>query len=55
MCGVWGGVLGHRGLDVRNQVGEDFFSFCANQSAINYEHIIFRRRDIIMVVGYILV
>ena len=34
---VWGGVLGHHGLDVRNQVGEDFLSFYAiNQlSSIN--------------------
>ena len=34
---VWGGVLGHHGLDVRNQVGEGFLSFYAiNQlSSIN--------------------
>ena len=24
---VWGGILGHHGLDVRNQAGEDFLDF----------------------------
>ena len=25
---VWSAVLGHHGLDVRNQAGEEFLSFC---------------------------
>ena len=32
---VWSAALGHHGLDVRNQVGEDFLSFCEiNQLSI---------------------